>query len=564
MKSTVKIVEKQQLNPTLPILRVSPISSSGSENLLKIIEQNKSPTSAVSEEIATPETNMLTETSPAIEEILATSDKYPTVEMSPDGDQPSLGCEKSPTIENTSNSTNDQASQMSEKIFSINDTVSMLSTGDFIDNLSEPSSCAQCKTIQNELKKKPLNDIGTQYTPEFNDGVEVEDLTNAIETNSSVWQVPNTVQNEDKVKAPLETFDSVFDGSSKVEIDSTSFIILRDEPVKDPIEQPNDVRVETRVERVKVKDMSTETMEQNSSRSRCSDCCFCNPNLHRSADGTQDPPKTCNYCKQQRANDGPKIQETETKSTNTVNVYESLSTVDHTHVRTKDKDSDTVSLKCTKTNSKIRRFVPDDVLKAGLIGKKHRERPPPASMVQRKKDIHLPAKNLQNNSSNPIIDSSRFDNPLPTSTPNTKRSKFDATDAEVNDAFSSRIHFPSPFAVLSSPASYAESSSRCSQSSSSSSSSPKKCPTIFPATGNRWQSQPPPAPLQQQQQQQQQFHSSHPPQQKHGSHSSQQVQQSKIRHSRYHEFYGNTQNNNLPAARKKSVDSNENTGKTVP
>lgn len=212
------------------------------------------------------------------------------------------------------------------------------------------------------------------------------------------------------------------------------------------------------------------------SKERCNDCCFCNPNLHR-RDGAISA-ESCSYCNQQRQSarpipPPPKTQET--RSTNTTHFYETLSKTDHTHVRTRSKDSDTVSLKCTRTNSKVRRFIPDDT----VSGVDDLTATPSVATVKEKKS------QWSRNASSHENATPQKPPKVPASSP-TKKSRSVLEDSKTSKKIGGQVRLPSPFmGVVSSSQSY-DSSSSCSSSSSSPSNPSKKCPVLPVA---RWQNQ---------------------------------------------------------------------------
>lgn len=318
------------------------------------------------------------------------------------------------------------------------------------------------------------------------ENVKIEVNTNCVQ-DENVWQVED-IKNYGyvKLKSPESQIESIETPATNTEIDSTSFIVLRDD------------------ENVVLKKEGLREILPNS-RDRCVDCCFCNPDLHR-RDGASSA-ASCNFCNKRRGSS--KTRETETKSTNTARVYESLSKSDHTHIRTKSKESDTVSLKCTRTNSRIRRFIPEDALNGNVCedanDKPHKNRSskPDLSKKPPKAPNISPARKVNIESISP--------------------------SHKQNAKTTSGIRLPSPFITAISSQSYDSTSSQCS-SSSCSPGSPKKCP-ILP-TG-RWQN------------------------------SGAQKQSNKSRASRYKDFYGD--NDKKQVANKNDLahiqSPNQNTGK---
>lgn len=280
--------------------------------------------------------------------------------------------------------------------------------------------------------------------------------------DENVWQVEDIKKYKSvKIKSPESQPDQAETPATNVEIDTTSFIVLKDD------------------ENVLLKTAKLDEILPNS-RDRCVDCCFCNPDLHRREGASS--AASCNFCNKQR--ESSKTRETETKSTNTARVYESLSKSDHTHIRTKSKESETVSLKCTRTNSRIRRFIPDDALNGNVCEdveekpNKNRSAKPDLSKKPPKVPVISPARKVNIEKMSPIH--------------------------KQNAKTTSGIRLPSPFVTAISSQSYDSTSSQCS-SSSCSPGSPKKCPVL--PTG-RWQN------------------------------GSAQKQSNKTRASRYKDFYG--------------------------
>lgn len=269
----------------------------------------------------------------------------------------------------------------------------------------------------------------------------------------NVWQVDATNYEMRRTLSPIESVQESNSSNSatttKSDIDSTSFIILRDD-----VDLSKDALLRNGVTKLKSQppadssEIPKNVLSPKSSpklttktppsvRDRCADCCFCNPNLHGSV-------TSCSYCQARRSTAEPQKSQ-DTKSTNTSNqFYEILSKTDHTHVRTKSKESDTVSLKCTKTNSKMRRFIPEEDLLNGNDNEDVEE-------TQRR----LPPK-------------------VPTSSP------------KVDKVRKQDVRLPSPFVAKVSSSSYdSVTTSSCSSASSTSPSSPsKKCPPLPVA---RWQ-----------------------------------------------------------------------------
>lgn len=88
----------------------------------------------------------------------------------------------------------------------------------------------------------------------------------------------------------------------------------------------------------------------NREKSACSDCCYCNPLLHNDPNNKAE---SCIYCRNKTPNvDQETIPDTPCSMHG---YYETMKKSNHVHTRIKSRESDTVSVKCTKTNERIRR-----------------------------------------------------------------------------------------------------------------------------------------------------------------------------------------------------------------
>lgn len=341
-----------------------------------------------------------------------------------------------------------------DKTFSESPQNDQFDTPKTIDSSNRPI-CSECHNIDVELNME-LNSIELQSNAtEPNDVNSAKNESNNLNAPETVENVcegvkPNCAQDENvwqvediknytsmKLHSPEPQPDVPI---TSTEIDTTSFIVLKDD------------------ENVALKNAKIDEILPNS-RDRCIDCCFCNPDLHR-RDGASSA-ASCNFCNKRRQSS--KTRETETKSTNTARMYESLSKSDHTHIKTKSKESDTVSLKCTRTNSRIRRFIPEDALN-GNACEDAEEKP--------------------NKNQSSKFDLSKKPPKAPTIPP-AKKVNIESTSPshKQNAKTTSHIRLPSPFVTGISSHSYDSTSSQCS-SSSCSPGSPKKCPVL--PTG-RWQ-----------------------------------------------------------------------------
>lgn len=88
----------------------------------------------------------------------------------------------------------------------------------------------------------------------------------------------------------------------------------------------------------------------NREKSACSDCCYCNPLLHSDPNNKAE---SCVYCRNKTPNvDQETIPDTPCSMHG---YYETMKKSNHVHTRIKSRESDTVSVKCTKTNERIKR-----------------------------------------------------------------------------------------------------------------------------------------------------------------------------------------------------------------
>lgn len=402
-------------------------------------------------------------------------------------------------------------------------------------------NCAQCKIIEQELGQhvsttnntyaisKDVSIKSSTKTP-TSSKLGVPSPRTPPRPDRNVWQVDTTTASK---RLPLSPIESVQEMTSS-DIDSTSFIILREDvdtskelllatanlsingksisttaqsSINVPTSTvPTTVLINSETKDSEISNRTAPTTaaltisappttapsdkpaspssqiagESSNSKERCNDCCFCNPNLH-SRDGAISA-QSCSYCNQQRQSarpitPPPKTQET--RSTNTTHFYETLSKTDHTHVRTRSKDSDTVSLKCTRTNSKLRRFIPDDTVSGNAFD----DLTAASSVATAKEKLSHWSKNASSHDNLP-----QKPPKAPAALP-TKKGRSVLEDAKTSQKTGGHVRLPSPFTgIVSSSRSYdsASSSSQCSSSSSSPSNPSKKCPALPVA---RWQNQ---------------------------------------------------------------------------
>lgn len=250
-----------------------------------------------------------------------------------------------------------------------------------------PGDCQQCRQIDIDLMLDAVGPSRVTMPPRSN----ISSATSSIAAsplgrNRSLppptWATkatPPLLGGGVSAKPALSPIQSVSQKStsttSSTEVDSTSFIILRDDDVvqrsRDAVQQPSTSRPTSPTEPADAGPPAA-----SSPKGRCDDCCFCNPDLHKRSSSIS---RNCSYCNRKRNTTGQSpahrierkdqrpqspapppstSQHSEAAGTGKHNFYETLSKTDHTHVRTRSKNTDTVRLQCTRTNSKIRRFVP--------------------------------------------------------------------------------------------------------------------------------------------------------------------------------------------------------------
>lgn len=226
-----------------------------------------------------------------------------------------------------------------------------------------PTKCVECETIQKELNEKKTEDNQqiteiTAISKDFpqkdeKDFGEMEVIQpRSRQDRENAWQV-NNIENYDTFRkfnlSPITITSARKDESqnahSKAEVDSNSFIILRDE-------------------KNTAQGVNLNTFNEN----HCVTCCFCNPHMHHHVHYS---PKPCDSCagptptttsSYQPSKSNPITDPMSTARSSTApseRIYERTYKSNHTHVQTKCKESDTVSTKCTKSNHCIRRFVPN-------------------------------------------------------------------------------------------------------------------------------------------------------------------------------------------------------------
>lgn len=246
--------------------------------------------------------------------------------------------------------------------------------------------CSECESIENNLKAennlKSENNSTKKKNSEANAIVNAEKVhlvalkpSSHSTNNENVWQVAHIDKYDTIGKFMLSpitvcsaqgTSSLTNNSSIKFGVDSSSFIVLHDENENASHFLPNITSGET--------DATARNGQNTFDRS---DCCFCNPSLHhKRRNGTENSPKKCNFC-------SSRLQSTQTtpatstrnqekgQSINNTNIdaprplvppveriYESKYRSNHTHIRTRSRESDTINTQCTKkTNKKVRKSV---------------------------------------------------------------------------------------------------------------------------------------------------------------------------------------------------------------
>lgn len=271
--------------------------------------------------------------------------------------------------------------------------------------------CAECEVIENELKINELtltenikndNEIAKKKSPELKnsnnmamDEVKQEDdgdkghaqLIKPVARsngNENVWQVGNIEKYDTFSKlnlSPITILSAREDENRliktlKPSIDNTSFIILHESENSTNF-FPNITSTSNGNDTSTAGNTFVYSKHSNNANNHpCYDCCFCNPELHHRHNQNDSSPKTCNFCSSRHQT---ARQSTPTTFRNQRNhdtgcdtgrsstappierLYESKFRSNHTHISTRSRESDTVSMKCTKkTNRKIRKIVPVD------------------------------------------------------------------------------------------------------------------------------------------------------------------------------------------------------------
>lgn len=275
---------------------------------------------------------------------------------------------------------------VSNTVSIIEETPRRLSTIATMDsNFAEPSvyitstttSCMQCRMIDMDLNLDTLHYSTATIinTPsEYN-------CPPRSSHHQDEWQVANIMAlNCNDVS--LNSIEYLPETSRETEIDTTSFIVVRDDTenknqflssgLKNRKEIPPISHISPFINMLPSR-LTDETNFKMSSQQRCSDCCFCNPDLHKRSRSISSNCSYCNRLNEKWKTASPRLSSQNdtfhNKSTNTKpqQFFETQSKTDHTHIRTRSKDSDTVSLKCTKINTKLHRYLPEDMLNGNVF-----------------------------------------------------------------------------------------------------------------------------------------------------------------------------------------------------
>lgn len=239
----------------------------------------------------------------------------------------------------------------------------------------QPLKCVECEAIENDLteekfvRKEEVNNEAIDGNVSATEVKEDKLMVQPTEKgdNENAWQVGHIEKYDtlNKLNVSPITITSTRDDEpsenqtlkkfthENAENDSTSFVILRD--------CSHDIHFLPNIR----PNRAAKVLNEN----HCASCCFCHPHLH------QNSPKTCNFCSTNSHRETPlsnasqphnKLNAPTDSATGrsstapSERIYESSYKSNHTHVRTKCKDSDTVSTKCTRSNRRVRRFTDDN------------------------------------------------------------------------------------------------------------------------------------------------------------------------------------------------------------
>lgn len=206
-------------------------------------------------------------------------------------------------------------------------------------------NCMVCNKIRDEITPLSTTESMPITATTIESGCSCVEICDPLKED--VWQVCD--ENLCKfIKTKINTFEEPKDEAPPnivSEIDTTSFVIVpakQKSPIKEkksPTKIPA-TSTETRQEKLPETPQSSNKTTPKTNRDSCSDCCFCNPDLHRNVKNSPG----CNFCVRKET---PR--------------YELFAKTDHTHTQTKTKD-DIISTQCTKINEKIKRsfVIPGD------------------------------------------------------------------------------------------------------------------------------------------------------------------------------------------------------------
>lgn len=241
--------------------------------------------------------------------------------------------------------------------------------------------CSECESIENNIRMEDTTNNHQQKAIEPNvDGNDekthllVAKPSSHSTSNENVWQLTNVDKYDTTGKFMLNPLTVCSaqgastitnNNSSRFGVDSTSFIILRDENENASHFLPNITNTES--DQSGNRNGNYPSKMQNTFERPCNDCCFCNPSLHhKRRNGAEHSPKRCNFCtsRQQSTQTTPATstrcqdksqfvnnegEATARSSAPIERIYESKYRSNHTHIRTHSKESDTFNTQCTRS-----------------------------------------------------------------------------------------------------------------------------------------------------------------------------------------------------------------------
>lgn len=174
--------------------------------------------------------------------------------------------------------------------------------------------------------------------------------------SESVWQVGDLETTCDRFGkiclSPVHSTRSPMTNTSKTDISN----------IKSDMESSSFVVIDEKSTPGKLKPLKLSPTNSNnqSNRSECNDCFYCNREIH--AAGCSD--RSCRFCtsKTRGTTTATHLKPSKNKIDTNRNQHpdrciETRSKSDHSHTQTKSKDSDLVSLKCRKVNKKVSRYI---------------------------------------------------------------------------------------------------------------------------------------------------------------------------------------------------------------